>query len=81
MPSLRVGARAFCHLVGKITAGTQISQVPSFPQLDLPLGNILPASGLQVSPFPPPVPSGADPQIPPYVAEKEMGGGSYRAAL
>lgn len=43
----QAGHRA-CHLVVKITAGSQVGQVPSFPQLDLTLEDMLPASGLQV---------------------------------
>lgn len=47
-PGLQAGHQA-CHLVVKIAAGFQVGQVPSFPQLDSTLGDMLPASGLQVS--------------------------------
>lgn len=65
-----------CHLVVKITAASQVGQVPSFPQLDLTLGAMMLTSGLQVSLFPPPspTPSSSDPQIPPSVLEKGMWG-------
>lgn len=64
-----------CHLVVKITAGSQVGQVPSFPQLDLALEDMLPASGLQVCVFPPlsPVPSSSDPQIPLCGKEGDVG--------